>query len=247
MDNHTIISDELLAKYLDGKTSPEETERVERYLSENDENIEDLAHICAAIEVQHDAENSGYHRTLRRYWWLGASVAAVVVAVICAVWLLRPNADPENGLIAEAGDTLTETAPPPVGTPDSSLQKTPAPITAQPTPIHQEEQSKFYAEKESKTNYATMIYPYKEIHFVAPTRKSLNFQWDSDAVNTRLVIKDYNNNILINKEIENDSHFLWTLPPFEGRIVYWEMTFTFEDGTSLKRHGCVKDENMAVE
>ena len=56
MNDKNTISDELLTKFLCGKTTPEESELVMAYMAESDENIEDLKNICAAIEMQKDMD-----------------------------------------------------------------------------------------------------------------------------------------------------------------------------------------------
>ncbi len=52
MENKKEISDELLAKYLSGQCTEAEEAKVLDYMSQSDENIDDLTNIVAAIEAQ---------------------------------------------------------------------------------------------------------------------------------------------------------------------------------------------------
>ncbi len=81
------ISDELLARYLSGKATPEEESAVLDYLSENDERVEDLLAMSAAVEQfgKQEVEQKKHVRPL----WPALSAAASVALLIgvgIAIW-----------------------------------------------------------------------------------------------------------------------------------------------------------------
>ena len=78
MEDNKHISDELLAKYLSGKASAEEEERVLDYLAENDENLEDFLTMATAAKMQRQEEQipEKHHH----YWIKWAAAAAAVVS-----------------------------------------------------------------------------------------------------------------------------------------------------------------------
>ena len=79
------ISDELLARYLSGKATPEEESAVLDYLSESDERVEDLLAMSAAIETTKQQDD----KTKVRPLWPALSAAASVALLIgvgIAIW-----------------------------------------------------------------------------------------------------------------------------------------------------------------
>jgi hypothetical protein len=88
------ISDEVLARYLSGKATAEEETAVLDYLSENDERVEDLLAMSAAIETtrQQDDKTTRLrdNKTTRvRPLWPVISAAASVALLIgvgIAIW-----------------------------------------------------------------------------------------------------------------------------------------------------------------
>ena len=90
------ISDEVLARYLSGKATAEEETAVLDYLSENDERVEDLLAMSAAIETcstgveesksQKVEESKG--RRVRPLWPVisAAASVALLIGVGIALW-----------------------------------------------------------------------------------------------------------------------------------------------------------------
>lgn len=256
MENNRKISDELLSKYLDGKTTVEETERVLDYLAESDENVEDLANISAAIEIMHDVEKAAARRSPRRFLWIISSVAASVAAiVICIVTFNKGNGVDDFPVIVAQTDTVkykqqiqdtTKAIEIKIETEDTSKSVHPT-TTSESVPIQSAAQSKNYAGEMAKVNYVSLLYPYKKVHYIPSDRKTFNFQWDSDATKIHLTIQDFEDNLLLDKQINDDDHFLWNLPPIEGNAFYWKMIFTFRDGSTKTKQGRIQDENLIID
>ena len=72
------MTDEMIARYLSGKSSPEEEALVLDYLSESDEHLEDLLAMSAAVEVNRGEAPKQQTRLL----WTTISVAASVALLI---------------------------------------------------------------------------------------------------------------------------------------------------------------------
>lgn len=79
------VTDEMIARYLSGKASPEEEVVVLDYLSESDEHLEDLLAMSVAVEVNKEEEPKRQTRPL----WPAISAAACVALLIgvgIALW-----------------------------------------------------------------------------------------------------------------------------------------------------------------
>lgn len=74
------VTDEMIARYLSGKATPEEESAVLDYMSENDGNLDDLLTITAAVEQfgKRDTERKSHVRSL----WPAISAAASVAILI---------------------------------------------------------------------------------------------------------------------------------------------------------------------
>ena len=72
------MTDEMIARYLSGKASPEEEAVVLDYLSESDEQLEDLLAMSVAVEVNKEEEPKRQTRPL----WPAISAAASVTILI---------------------------------------------------------------------------------------------------------------------------------------------------------------------
>jgi hypothetical protein len=73
------MTDEMIARYLSGKATPEEELAVLDYMSENDEHLEDLLTMSAAIE----ASRQGCHKSKKvQPLWPALSAAASVALLI---------------------------------------------------------------------------------------------------------------------------------------------------------------------
>lgn len=108
MKKHDEISDEMLARYLNGQGSPEEEARVLDYMAESDENLDDLLAIAAAAELVPHASRP-YHR---RLWPAISAAASIALLIGMGIALLRPASgglpvgiDPTPAYAAQ--DTIT--------------------------------------------------------------------------------------------------------------------------------------------
>ncbi len=74
------MTDEMIARYLSGKATPEEESAVLDYMSENDERVEDLLAMSAAVEQfgKQEVEQKKHVRPL----WPALSAAASVAILI---------------------------------------------------------------------------------------------------------------------------------------------------------------------
>ena len=93
MENKKEISDELLAKYLSGQCTEAEESEVLDYMSQNDENIDDLTNIVAAIEAQKKATSHATKKATRRF--IPWSAAASVLLLVGLAWFFTSR---NNGM-----------------------------------------------------------------------------------------------------------------------------------------------------
>lgn len=98
-----IISDELLAAYLDGNLSDEQTQFVEEAIESDpklqwivDRWIETQTNEYAPMNVE-QAENNHKEHNVRRYWTVAASVL-ILVALSLPLLLKMNNINPDSGL-----------------------------------------------------------------------------------------------------------------------------------------------------
>lgn len=80
MNDKHEISDELLTKYISGQCTEAEEAGVLDYMAQNDENVDDLLNIVAAVEAQKKADALEANKKKRRAipWAAAASVLLVV-------------------------------------------------------------------------------------------------------------------------------------------------------------------------
>ena len=93
MENKKEISDELLAKYLSGQCTEAEEAKVLDYMSQSDENIDDLTNIVAAIEAQKKAAVLAPKKETRRF--IPWSAAASVLLLLGLAWFFTTR---NNGM-----------------------------------------------------------------------------------------------------------------------------------------------------
>lgn len=103
MENKKEISDELLAKYLSGQCTEAEESEVLDYMSQSDENIDDLTNIVAAIETQKKTTRLATKTVTRRFvpW----SAAASVLLLIGLAWFFATR---NNGMQVTQSTALAE-------------------------------------------------------------------------------------------------------------------------------------------
>ena len=93
MENKKEISDELLDKYLSGQCTEAEEAEVLDYMSQSDENIDDLTNIVAAIEAQKKATSLATKKETRRF--IPWSAAASVLLLVGLAWFFSSR---NNGM-----------------------------------------------------------------------------------------------------------------------------------------------------
>ena len=70
------MTDEMIARYLSGKATPEEESAVLDYMSENDERVEDLLAMSAAVEQYKETRQ---RQKVRSIWPVFSAVASVIL------------------------------------------------------------------------------------------------------------------------------------------------------------------------
>ena len=93
MENKKEISDELLDKYLSGQCTEAEEAEVLDYMSQSDENIDDLTNIVAAIETQKKTTRLATKTVTRRF--IPWSAAASVLLLVGLAWFFTSR---NNGM-----------------------------------------------------------------------------------------------------------------------------------------------------
>ena len=106
------ISDELLTRWLCGKATPEEENKVLDYLADSDENIEDLKAIVAATQLANNEAVSMPRR--RNLFKIPIAIAASIALLVCVSIPLWFTKQPQT----------------PISTAEHSLQIEEAPIYA---------------------------------------------------------------------------------------------------------------------
>ena len=122
MEHDEIITDELIAKYISGKTNEEENHLIHDYLAQNPEFANDLLDIAAALQHQrkhNEATGTVSSEQLteavrvkfnhrRTFYAIAASVAVIIVF---GLLFFKPTAqyDTEQTLIADADTEITNT------------------------------------------------------------------------------------------------------------------------------------------
>ncbi len=249
MKSEPNLSDELLAKYLSGKTSPEETEQVLSFLAENDENLEDFTQICAAIEVQKSAEKTAFSQKKafrRRILWVASSAAAIALIVVVALFAFHTNEN--SNWVAQQTDSTQKTMVLPKfesidNQNDSTVKKVKKKSNAL-TPNWRGEPSKNYAEGTSKTGFCTMITPSQNVSSVSFHRTYFDFSWSTDAVRETLILKDENGQTLYREEMQNEDYVKFKVADYQkyGKLS-WTLVLTYSSGATETKTGDIVFEN----
>ena len=103
------VTDEMIARYLSGKATPEEESAVLDYLSEKDEHLEDLLAMSAAVE-QFGGQMVEQKKRIRPLWTT-LSIAASIALLICLTIPLWRTDSPQPSLTATEHTLHTEEAP----------------------------------------------------------------------------------------------------------------------------------------
>jgi len=248
MEQKQRISDELLAKYLDGQTTPEETESVLSFLAENDENVDDLAHICAAIEVQKNADKMALFNkrtTRRRLLWTLSSAAAVALVVVVTLLVFFPKK--EGNMVAVQTDTTKVATPSQISEEvDNQIDNVEEPSSASSditTPNWQGEKLKNYADATAKTGFCNMIVPSQKSYTISSNRTYFDFSWSTDAVTKVLILKDENGKILFYEKIEDDDYVKFKTADYQKyNRIFWQLEVTYSNGKSETKSGEIQFE-----
>ena len=253
MNDKNTISDELLTKFLCGKTTPEETELVMAYMAESDENVEDLKNICAAIEIQKDKTASQpthtrRNRIFKRAIWTITSVAAsVLIIVACYIAFTTNTANNNDPVIAEVNDTILH----PItnieiggcdSTNNSKKDKVNEEMAKHPVPILQPNREKNYAGSTEKEGYCNMLAPKKSTYSVPLSQAYFDFSWSTDAPHTKVELYDSNHK-LIHKEESDDDYIRFKTAEYQTyNLIYWKVTALFENGNTTENKGTIRFE-----
>lgn len=243
------LSDELLAKYLAGKTSPEETEQVLSFLAENDGNLEDFTQICAAIEVQKSAEKAAFAQKRafrRRILWVASSAAAIALIVVVALFAFQPKEN--SNWVAQKNDSTQKSMAVPKSESidnqnDSVVEKEKSKNNAI-APNWRGEQPKNYAEGTSKTGFCTMITPSRNVYAVSMQRTYFDFSWSTDAVRETLTLKDETGQIRYREEMQNEDYVKLKVADYQkyGKLS-WALVLTYSSGATETKTGDIVFEN----
>ena len=238
MEDNKHISDELLAKYLSGKASAEEEERVLDFLAENDENLEDFLTMATAAKMQHQGEQTSEKH--HHYWIKWAAAAAAVVAIVLlGVFAFQHNGSDDNYLAKEQhgqDEQVTEEITK-IDTTDSTGDISVSPVSTQQSIAHpQVNEPKHYADSARKKNFTNMIYPSSQLTSISEYLQSLNFRWNTDAVEIHLLVKTENESTLVDQKLGTAKYYKLSLPK-DADTLQWQATFTYSDGKSQVKKG----------
>ena len=103
------VTDEMIARYLSGKATPEEESAVLDYMSENDERLNDLLAMSASVE-QFGGQQFEQKKRIRPLW-TALSIAASIALVICITIPLWKTEQSQPSLIATEHTLHAEEAP----------------------------------------------------------------------------------------------------------------------------------------
>lgn len=239
MDKKEQMSDELLAKYMSGKASPEEEAVVLDYLADNEENLDDFLNMTASIELQHGKEKTGNAQKIwKKIIWGVSAAAAIALLVIVGVFAFNHESNQGEEFAQKKQTTQTQNDKSTTSvrdTLDSSKdhkQISSKSIENIQTPaIHE---PKLYADSAKKKNYANMIYPASKLTSISNEKKSVNFRWSTDAEKVILKITNLKGEELISKELKGQKGYSYMLAESH---VCWETIFCFENGKRISKSG----------
>lgn len=246
MGKNENISDELLAKYMSGQTTPAEEAAVLDYLAESDENLENFLQMCAAVEANH-APKAGAQRNYRIYFkWIAVAAAAALLVFVCLFAWMHQKQD--NIEIAQKENPAQHTNPVHTRVTDSvEMPTTDVPTTLEKSNelIPEMVDPKNYADSSRKRNYANMIYPSSKLTSISQEKKSLIFRWNTDAVDIRFSVKDDKGNLITEKQLEAVKYFPFAIPDDKDTL-HWQAIFTYADGTTTVRKGSIIRWDVAI-
>ena len=102
METNNKITDELIAKYISGKTNEEEDNLIHEYLAHHPEYANDLLDVATALRHQHQQETKHIQLRPRRIF-IAAAAASIVILIGIGLLVLKPFAknEPEQPILAE--------------------------------------------------------------------------------------------------------------------------------------------------
>lgn len=242
MGKNEKISDELLAKYMSGQTTPAEESAVLDYLAESDENLDDFLQMSAAVEANHAPKA----RTRNYFKWIAVAAAAALLVFVCLFAWMHQKQD--NIEIAQKANPAQHTNPVHTRVTDSVEM----PTTEVPTTLEKPNElipdmvePKTYADSSRKRNYANMIYPSSKLTSISQEKKSLIFRWNTDAVDIRFSVKDEKGNLITEKQLNAVKYFPFAIPDDKDTL-HWQAVFTYADGTTTVRKGSIIRWDVAI-
>ena len=240
MEKKNQISDELLAKYMSGQATPAEEAEVLDYLAEDDENLKDFLQICSAVEANQSHSMRLTNKGSRKNFWV--AVAAIAIVLIATTVFLLNYRSPGNQFAQqqESSDATTPqnvsdtTGSTQMQVPDSSIQLQISPNTQIPQIV----EPKNYADSSKKKNYANVVYPAAKLTSVSRDKKSMNFIWNTDAVDINFRVKDENDVTITDKRFPARRNYTLLLPDDKDTL-HWQAIFTYSDGSSTIKKGTI--------
>jgi hypothetical protein len=242
MGKNEKISDELLAKYMSGQTTPAEEAAVLDYLAESDENLDDFLQMSAAVEANHAPKE----RTRNYFKWIAVAAAAALLVFVCLFAWKHQKQD--NIEFAQKENPAQHTNPVHTRVTDSvEMPTTDVPTTLEkPNELIPEMvEPKNYADSSRKRNYANMIYPSSKLTSISQERKSLIFRWNTDAVDIRFSVKDEKGNLITEKQLDAVKYFPFAIPDDKDTL-HWQAVFTYADGTTTVKRGSIIRWDVAI-
>lgn len=239
MNNKPIdISDELLAKYLSGKTSPEEEEMVLSYLGDNEDGLEDLKNITASVELHHTMQKRNSSKNVWK-WVAGiASAAAVAMLVVTGIYFSKQDNGSGNTFVQNQQTSTQQDSLKTVTADTSKVTDADNEINRESPQTPSYVEPKHYADSAKKKNYANMIYPPSKLQSISNQKKSVSFRWNTDAIDVHLSVKSGDERVLIDQKLGPVRYFNFTLPDPDDTLK-WQAVFTYADGSSTTKEGTI--------
>lgn len=235
MEYKNEISDELLAKYLSGKTSKEEEEIVLAYLSESDENVDDLLNMSAAVELHHSKQKKNVEKR-NRFLWAASAAAAIIVLIVVGVFVFNNNENSEEQFAQKNSQQAQQNESAISDT--SSIKHSSPKTTKTDSVLYQINEPKHYADSAKKRNYVNMVYPVSKLTSINGEKQSMTFRWSTDAVGIHLVVKTKENRIIVNQDLGIVKLYKLNLPN-DVDTLNWNAVFTYSDGSTAEKKGTI--------
>lgn len=250
MNTEKQISDELLAKYMSGKTTPEEEAVVLDYLAESDDNLDDFQQMVVAVELHKGKEKAAVvNATWKKVVWSVSAAAAIALLVVAGIFAFHHGDENGNRLAKQNQENQTQNNETTITILDTSanvrddLEINQNDVEGAHTPAVNE--PKHYADSAKKKNYANMIYPASKLTSISEKKKSISFHWNTDAVNVKISIRTQDNQVVMEKNLGAVRYFNFPIPD-EADTLQWETEFTYPDGSKIVKDGKIIRWNVGL-